>query len=317
MPAGTDSGPGISRAGSSTAPRTAAQLEAAYGEELRAPPYSQDLGHRALRQALADRDPPVQVTAQVCRTWIARYRLAPDAISVTSVGVLEERYGKEVRRLAAVHTTASLLDKALRERKPPLAVTFSLLHNWLQKYGPDTAKTIVHSAGQLEMLYGDRLRDEYAGKDLDARSIVTWLLEAESASVSVQSCQTWIEKDWSTSGKLYLPSALEQAAGERLRLDEYTDCFKDEVSARALQVSLAEGQPPLRTTASALLSWYKQYHPEGGPLRYASAADLEAAMGDDLRSSYAGLRDRTLVSTLQRRRKPVLVTRQVSPAPDR
>ena len=88
-------------------------------------------------------------------------------------------------------------------------------------------------------------------------------------------------------------------------------------SARALQVSLAEGQPPLRTTASALLSWYKQYRPEGGPLRYASAADLEAAMGDDLRSSYAGLRDCTLVSTLQRRRKPVLVTRQVSPAPDR
>ena len=175
--------PGISRAGSSAAPRTAAQLEAAYGEELRAPPYSQELGCRALRVALAGRDPPVQVTDQVCRTWIAMHRLPPDAIRITSVGVLEERYGEEVRRLAAVHTKASVLEKVLAERKPPLAVTFSLLQNWLQKYGPSAAKTTVHSAGQLEMLYGERLRDEYAGKKLEARSIVVWLLEAECVSV--------------------------------------------------------------------------------------------------------------------------------------
>ena len=297
--------------GSMEAPRTAAQLDACYGDELRAPPFSALQGSRALRLALAARASPVHVSDQVCRTWLATYRVASNAVRVIGVGPLEDQYGQELRGLAALHSTPSALEKVLRERDPPLAVTVSILHNWMQRYGADSAQTLVHSAGQLEMLYGDRIRAQYGGQELDARSIAQWLFTAESVSVAVRNCQTWIDRDWSTAGKVLRACDLETRAGEQLRLEEYAPYFRDEDLVRELQVSLAEGQPPLRTTVPVLMSWYARYHPDGGPLRYATAAELEAEMGDEIRRVYVDLEPYALVTALSRRLKPVLVSRQV------
>lgn len=56
-----------------------------------------------------------------------------------------------------------------------------------------------------------------------------------------------------------------------------------------------------------------RYHPDGGPLRYASASELEAAMGEELRtvySEFAGNQYKLLALALQQRRKSVEVSHQ-------
>ena len=60
-----------------------------------------------------------------------------------------------------------------------------------------------------------------------------------------------------------------------------------------------------------LRQWYAKYHPDSGPLRIASAAELEVLLGDDLRTYYGDLKDRSLHTALRQRIKPVLLDRQI------
>ena len=72
--------------------------------------------------------------------------------------------------------------------------------------------------------------------------------------------------------------ALEEAAGERLRLHEYSDkCLSDE-SAGELSVTLAESQPPLHVSVLILRQWYTKYHADSGSLSYDTVEALEEAL---------------------------------------
>ena len=54
------------------------------------------------------------------------------------------------------------------------------------------------------------------------------------------------------------------------------------------------------------------YHPKSGPLEYSAAQELEDALGEELRSKYAGLGRKPLVTALGKRRKPVRVSEKVA-----
>ena len=107
------------------------------------------------------------------------------------------------------------------------------------------------------------------------------------------------------------PDSLEQAAGDRLRLQEYSDNFLSDASAGELAMMFAETQPPLHVSVLILRQWYTRYHPDSGALSYDTVNALEEALGDVLRSQYVGMGYRDLRTTLGKRRKADLVSKQV------
>ena len=74
---------------------------------------------------------------------------------------------------------------------------------------------------------------------------------------------------------------------------------------------LLESQPPVRVSGLVLRQWYTKYHPDSGPAECETAAALEEAMGESLRSQYAGLGYKALCKALGQRRKVVMASEQV------
>ena len=106
----------------------------------------------------------------------------------------------------------------------------------------------------------------------DADTLSKLMLLSLRVSVSARICQTWLSRDWSTSGKLLLSEAVEESLGERLRLDEYKQSFADEAAAQHLAEVLLEDQPPVHVSSLVLRQWYAKYHPDSGPLRFETGA---------------------------------------------
>ena len=188
---------------------------------------------------------------------------------------LERLHGAVLRRLAADTTSEYKIFLQLRARTPPVFTTRAAVVSWRRKYGD--IKEVL-SAGHLELQYGSIMRD--AGIS-DAQALRDWLA-GRSVKAALRICQKWITTDWSTSGNLLTPRAVEDAAGEQLRLDEYAERLAGDVYASA--EVLSERQPPILVSASVLRQWYNQYHPASGPLEYHTAVELEAAMGGDMRN---------------------------------
>ena len=105
--------------------------------------------------------------------------------------------------------------------------------------------------------------------------------------------------------------ALEEASGDRLRLQQYSNHFLSDATAGELAVLLAESQPSLHVSVLILRQWYTNYHLDSGVLSYDTAEALENALGDELRSKYGGMKSRQLQATLGKRRKAILVSHQV------
>ena len=57
--------------------------------------------------------------------------------------------------------------------------------------------------------------------------------------------------------------------------------------------------------------WYAKYHQDSGPLEIANAVEVEQYLGDDIRREYPYFTYRALHGVLQKRRRPVLLSRQV------
>ena len=74
---------------------------------------------------------------------------------------------------------------------------------------------------------------------------------------------------------------------------------------------LLESQPSVVVTPLLLRQWYAKYHDDSGPLEIANAVELEQYLGDDIRREYPYFTYRALHGVLQRRRRPVLLSRQV------
>ena len=143
---------------------------------------------------------------------------------------------------------------------------------------------------------------------MNPEELRTWLREQKSIDVSAVTCKTWLGKDWSSDGQLRSVFDVEEQIGELLRSAAYRDSFDDDASAAILAEQLSEGQPPVCTTSSLLRQWYQKFHPGAGSKSIATAAELEAFMGDDLRCKYHGLGYKVLRTVLSQRRCPVLIS---------
>ena len=227
---------------------SASELQVLHGELLGTPPYSDAVCADTLYSALVNRQPPIAVTVKTVRYWWSKYRLPEGAETVCSSEELEERYGDVIRHLALEYPTAYKLCKALRARDPPLCITNKVAEVWLRKYARHGELRYVENAGHLETLCGERIRAD-APPDVSSDGLAAWLLRELSVSVTVRVCQKFLTTTWSSSGRILTPDALEEASGERLRLQEYSDKFSTDALAESLATVLAESQPPLQVSA--------------------------------------------------------------------
>ena len=114
---------------------------------------------------------------------------------------------RDEANIGATYLTAYLLCKFLRERDPSVLVSDAIAKRWLQRHGGIHVKTLINSAGHLELLWGDQIRI-HAAEGITAENMSQWMPGTHHVSVSARTCQTWMSKDWSTSGKLYLPESV-------------------------------------------------------------------------------------------------------------
>ena len=286
---------------------TAVEFQAKYGELVSAQ-YSHCLTARTLRNALAERTYPIIVTDGMLKVWFTSYRLPPGAVVVSSSEELHSKYGDWLPALAAQHPSAYRLSKILKERDPPMYVTDQTLKSWFSKYFDADP---INSAGHLELKYGDRIREHPDAVNYEAADLRVWLRSALKVDASERTCQTWRMRSWSTSNRLMSMHDIEHSIGDRLRLLQYRQVFRDELYDN-LVVTLSEGQPPVYLADPSLLrSWYSKYHPDSGPLRISSVAQLESLLGEELRLYYGHLKYWSLHTALQQRIKPVLLDRSL------
>ena len=113
------------------------------------------------------------------------------------------------------HPTPYLLGKFLRDRDPSVLATASIAKTRLELHGGIRATKRIESAIHLELSWGGCIRSECA-EDITADGLSYWMLATHNVTVSKRTCQTWMDRDWSTSGKLYRPEAVEAELGDRL-----------------------------------------------------------------------------------------------------
>lgn len=206
------------------------------------------------------------------------------AVKVESALALQEQYGDLVLRLSVDHPSSYLLCKALRAQQPPLYVNDGVCKNWLLTYA--SGLELVHSAGRLELKYGDQLRSRAAG--LSSADLRVWLRQHLSVDCDLRVCETWRCKDWSTSSKILSIQQLEHECGDKLRLPQYEASFQD-MAVEAFAQQLQEHDPPVDVSSILVAQWYAKYHHNSGPLKPETAGELEELLGDVLRLSYSGL----------------------------
>ena len=289
---------------------SAAVLETRYGTELAQNP---GLGHDVLLKVLLERYPRINVTGGAVREWIKRYRLPEGAVRITSAAELDEKYGQVARTVAAENHSPFLLDKALRIQTPPQHVSEAALKTWLSKYTEGTKRIDTH--GHLELHKGKRIWEDAEANGMDAQKLSKRLRNSEKVTVEPRTCQAWLERAYAyiTSGKYLSVMAVKEGLGQRLRLDQYKDRFADDAAVSAFSVALAEGQPPALVEALLLRQWSQKYHPDSGPIKVDTVGYLEEVLGDDLRTTYAGMKYKALRTSLpQRLPKAVLVSENVS-----
>ena len=280
---------------------TAVEFESKYGDLVRVD-YAAYKTAYTLRKALAGRQPPVYVTDGVLKVWFHSYSRPADAINVSSDEELLRVCGHYLYALAGEHSSVDMLTRALTKQQPPVYADAKIVRKWLLEHF-NLAR--IHSAGHLELKYGTRIRESLPEVPA-AQELRIWLRSHLRIEASLVTCQTWVSRDWSTSGRLLSIQCIEDEVGERLRLPRYRDSFGPDVVVSLVE-TLAEGQPPVFVTATLLRQWYARFHPASGPIRIEDAEELERYVGEEIRRVYAGMDRRALQTALSRRLKPVFV----------
>ena len=239
-------------------------LEAEYGDGIRHLALEHKTGY-LLSNALSRRQTPLEVSRKVCTTWLAKHKPSGEFTYVKTSGHLELWYGDRIRSMepepASGDELAAKLFNDLKASAPVRICEKYLCTTW-------------SSAGPI-----------MTPEALDADGLAAWLLRELAASAPARVRQKFLTSTWSSSGRILTPHALEEASGERLRLDEYSERFSTDELAGDLAVVLAEQQPPLQVSPLILRQWYTKYHPDSGSLAYATAEELEEALGDFMRSA--------------------------------
>ena len=212
-------------------PLNAQQLEQQYGALLRQSPLSECPSAYLLHRAVASRTPPIDVSAGAVREWWNTYKAGQVEHTVSSAKALEEQYGDRAKALAVNNTSGYLLVRALRGGQPPVYISDGVARQWLKQY---FNLSQIDNAGHLESRYGEPLREHIKQHPLDATGVSQWLVSQHQVSVPPRICQHWLARDWSSSGMLLTPEAVEESVGARLRLDEYREQLVNDVSAEML-----------------------------------------------------------------------------------
>ena len=176
-----------------------------------------------------------------------------DPAGCISAQQLEDEHGASIRHLATDYPTPYKLCKVLREREPPLYISDGVAKQWLERFGGQADLRYIRNAGHLEAQWGQSIRDHVAHVgSVSSAGIAEWLFMEHKVSVPQRICKTWLQRDWSSSGALYTREAVEEALGDRLRLNQYKECFASEESAHSLSEVLSESQPPHVVSGSVL-----------------------------------------------------------------
>ena len=61
----------------------------------------------------------------------------------------------------------------------------------------------------------------------------------------------------------------------RLRLHQYQQDLITDDAAQLFSQVLSESQPPYKVSGAILREWYIKFHPDSGPLKYATTEALE------------------------------------------
>ena len=232
----------------------------------------------------------------------------PVEYSASTAADFQDKYGDVAGPMATEYNTAYKLTAALRQLDPPICITDGVAKQWLAKVHL-TRRIIVPA--KVESEFGERIREHKSMADWTAEELVSWLSRSCSIVVTLRVAQDFLATKWGSDGLLYLPSQVEEALGDRLRLEQYRVELLTQEASDALAQRLQESQPPVVVSGLLLRQWYMKYHPDSGPLRYDTAQELEDAMGERMRDVYDGLGSRALQGALSKARKVVLVTHQV------
>ena len=164
------------------------------------------------------------------------YLQAPSEAGVRlhSAEELESGFGHRIRHLGQEHPTGYLLCQALRRLEPPVLVSDAIARRWLRVHCGINVRSKIDNAADLERDWGSRIREQHAGRDVDPGALANWMLTTLEVSVPTRVCQTWLTRDWASSGKLLVCDAVEKQLGERLRLAEYKHSFADDAAAQTL-----------------------------------------------------------------------------------
>ena len=160
------------------------------------------------------------------KLWFANYRMPSDAVTVSSADELHSRYGDILPALAVQNPTAYRLQKVLKARTPPLYVSEQVMKQWFLRYFDAEP---IHSAGHLELKYGDRIRENAEAATFEAADLRAWLRTVLKVDASERTCQTWRVRSWSTAGRLMSIHDIEHSIGDRLRLPQYREEFGEVV----------------------------------------------------------------------------------------
>ncbi len=235
---------------------TAQSFDEKYGQ-LVATDHSDCQTPYKLRRALLSRKPSINVTEAMLKVWFSKYRVAAGTVKIGSVDELQTKCAEYLPSLAVTHNTAYKLQRALLTCEPPVSVSEGILKVWLNRYFDCRP---IDSAGHLELEYGDIIR-ESCDTGIDAEDLRVWLRSEQKVDVSLRTCTTWLSREWSSANKLMSIVDIEEAIGERLRLSQYSECFKED-TVGILSQQFSEGQPPVYlSTPSLLMQWYSKYHP--------------------------------------------------------
>ena len=156
--------------------------------------------------------------------------LGHQGVRFGSAEELEDAWGDRIRHLGQDNPTAYLLCQALRKLDTPVLVSDAIAGRWLKEYCGISVRTKINNAAHLEQDWGARIREHLAGAAIEPGDLSKWLLSTSSVSVPPRVCQSWLTRDWASSGEFLVPLAVEQELGQKLRLDEYQESFADEAN---------------------------------------------------------------------------------------
>ena len=297
-------------------------LERRLGHLMRAPPLNANTTARQMRTALKSLSPKVDVSDGVLRQWFLKYGPAQASVDLKNLTAqeLHEQYGELLTKLSVVHGTPWKLRRALSDsalvneasgglHTESIDVTEATILVWHRNHYVKENHQRVLSAASLELSHGTQIRDhpELTGVS-DARKLHSLLIQHLKVHAQVAVCRQWLSGKWVSSASIADQVELERRFGFLLRSSGYSASFSGQAFGHLIDV-FRELSPPIRLTSIDVLKrWYLEYHPHSGSITYSSVADVEANLGDMLRTRpYYGLSSHHLRDVLSHRLKPVLI----------